>query len=54
MASESDLQRAKAKVKDLHEALGLEEGQDSARVRQALEDHYSPEVKYRAPLKACS
>ena len=47
MASpESELQRAKAKIRDYHDALGLEKGPDSVRVTQALEAHYSSEVKY--------
>ena len=45
MASpKSELQRAKAIVRDYHAALGLEKGPDDVRVAQALENHYSSEV----------
>ena len=43
---QEELQRAKAKIREYQEALGLEKGPDHDSVRKALEKHYSPEITW--------
>ena len=44
MESLSELQKAKQLVQDYHAAIGLDEGADHVRVKEALKTHYSAEV----------
>ena len=47
-SSTEDLQRAKEIVQSYHNALGLEDGANEERVKEALKTHYSPEVSKSA------